>query len=362
MSSPMNQASSHDAAEASLDANIPQVWPMLRNMAPRYYVDPSIYEKERQSIFKTHWHMLGPASQVAEPGQYLAAELAGWKIFALRGRDGRLRAFQNVCRHRGARLLEEGAGRCDVLRCPYHQWIYDQEGRLKRAPFFGDDPGFRMENWPLQPVSVEIWRGLLFVSIEPELDLLEQLGDMPDEVAEFPLESFSSVSTVRFVMAANWKTYTDNFVEGYHVPGIHPGFARVIEFDQFETVALHNAVRMTAPQRGGSIYGGKWMWGWPSWTLSTFPGGMNTSRINPLGVAETELVYHFYFADTSSTTEADRARTVETNCAIVREDFGVCEHTQRNYAADAYLPGPLSPRHERSVAYFQQRVRERLAL
>src|SRR5215469_17076832 len=95
--------------------------PML-NLPPHLYTAPEIYEAERQAIFRRSWQMLGPAAQVAEPGRYLAVEIAGWKLFVLRGRDGALRGFKNVCRHRGARLLEEGAGTCRVLRCPYHLW------------------------------------------------------------------------------------------------------------------------------------------------------------------------------------------------------------------------------------------------
>ncbi len=87
---------------------------MPRNLAPSYYVDPALYEAERQAIFRRHWQMLGPEAQVAAPGEYLAVELAGWKLFVLRGRDGVLRGFHNVCRHRGARLLEEGTGRCQA--------------------------------------------------------------------------------------------------------------------------------------------------------------------------------------------------------------------------------------------------------
>ena len=96
---------------------------MPRNLAPRYYVDPAVYRSERDAIFARHWQMLGPAAEVVEPGQYLAVEIANWKLFVLRGEDGLLRAFHNVCRHRGARLLEEGSGRCQTLRCPYHLWF-----------------------------------------------------------------------------------------------------------------------------------------------------------------------------------------------------------------------------------------------
>ncbi len=335
--------------------------PMLTNLAARYYADPAIFEAERQAIFRRHWQMLGPVSRLAERGAYLAVDVAGWKLFALRGDDGLLRGFHNVCRHRGARILQEGAGQCKVLRCPYHNWVYDSDGSLRHAPWFGDDPGFVPAQWPLEPAHLAQWRGLLFIAIAPDVDLLAQLGDLPDEVAEFPIETYTAVEQHRFVADTNWKTYTDNFVEGYHIPGIHPGFLKVIDFAKFETVALDGVVRMASPQKDGSIYGGKWLWMWPNWTLSIFPGGMNTSRINPVAVDATEILYDFYFADTSAETEPVRRRTIDTSCAIVREDFQVCEQTQKNYLSGAYRPGPLSPRHEQSVAYFQSKIKTALA-
>jgi choline monooxygenase len=333
---------------------------LLTNLESRFYVDPAIYESERQQIFRRQWQMLGPVSRVEQPGDYLAVDVAGWKLIALRGRDGMLRGLHNVCRHRGARLLTEGAGRCSTLRCPYHNWVYEDTGVLRHAPWFGDDPGFRLADWPLATAQLAEWRGLLFIAIAPSMALTEQLGDLPDEVADAPLETYTAIDTRRFTMQCNWKTYTDNFVEGYHIPSVHPGFMQVIEFNRFETVARNGLVRMTSPQRGGSIYGGKWLWMWPNWTLSVFPGGMNTSRINPLSANSTEIVYDFYFADVSVESEASRQRTIEINCGIVREDFGICEQTQVNYASGAYTPGPLSPRHESSVAYFQEKVKQAL--
>jgi choline monooxygenase len=335
---------------------------MLTNLAARYYADPDIFAAERQAIFRRHWQMLGPISRLAAPGAYLAVDVAGWKLFALRGEDGVLRGFHNVCRHRGARILQEGEGTCKVLRCPYHNWVYDTDGSLRHAPWFGEDPGFALSQWPLESAQLAQWRGLLFIAIEPEIDLLDQLGDLPGEVAEFPIESYTAVEQHRFDAGSNWKTYTDNFVEGYHIPGIHPGFLKVIDFSNFATVALNGVVRMTSPQRDGSIYGGKWLWMWPNWTLSIFPDGMNTSRINPVSVDATQIIYDFYFADTSPGALPERRRTIDATCAIVTEDFQVCEQTQKNYASGGYTPGPLSPRHEQSVAYFQSKLKTALGV
>jgi choline monooxygenase len=334
---------------------------MLTNLAARYYADPAVYEAERQAIFRRTWQLLGPASRLARPGDYQAVDIAGWHLFALRGDDGVLRAFHNVCRHRGARLVAEGAGVCKVLRCPYHNWVYAGDGALRHAPWFGEDPGFDPAQWPLQPAHLAQWRGLVFIAIDPAADLVDQLGDLPAELADDPIETYLPVEQHRFDARTNWKTYTDNFVEGYHIPGIHPGFMKTIDFARFETVALNGLVRMTAPQRDGSFYGGTWLWMWPNWTLSTFPGGMNISRINPVAIDATVITYDFLFADRSDAAAQTRRRTIDGTCAIVREDFGICETTQRNYLSGAYRPGPLSPRHEQSVAYFQAMVAQAVA-
>jgi len=330
----------------------------MLNLDPAVYTGPETFARERERIFSRTWQLLGPASQVAEAGQYVAAELAGAKVFAVRGRDGVLRAFRNVCRHRGARLLPEGAGRCNLVRCAYHNWAYDLDGTLKTAPWFGEEPGFDVADWPLEPIFAEIWRGLLFVAIAPDETLAQQLGATVDELADEPIETFGRYRSERLVFDANWKIYTDNFVEGYHIPGIHPAFFKAIDFEKFETSAHDNLVRMTAPPREGLFYRGKWLWMWPNWTLSLFEGGMNTSRINPVSHERTELIYNFYFADLGEGTKERRDDTIVRNLDVVREDFGICLDTHKNYASGGYRPGPLSPRHEQGVAWFQARIAE----
>ena len=333
----------------------------MLNLDPRHYGSPAGFVEERHRIFAKTWQLMGPASRLSEPGGYLAAEIAGLKVFMLRGRDGELRAFRNVCRHRGARLLKEGAGRCaGPIRCPYHGWSYDDRGRLVAVPWFGEEDSFRKEDWPLMPAALGTWRGLVFVAIEPEGDLKAQLDAFAAELAPEPIESYRWVREERMVFDADWKIYTDNFVEGYHLPGIHPSFFRAVDFERFETTAHDGYVRMTAPPHEGLFYRGKWLWIWPNWTLSLFEGGMNTSRINPLDHARTELVYNFYFADPSRSDLVED--TIQRNLAVVREDFEICIETHKNYVGGAYSPGPLSPHHEAGVRYFQDRVRESLGV
>lgn len=332
----------------------------MRNLTASWYTDPLVFGRERAAIFGRTWQYAGPASRVAAPGAYVTLDIAGSGVIVIRGRDGELRAFRNVCRHRGATLLTVPTGSCATIRCPYHHWVFDDGGHLIATPHFGDDASFVMEDWPLDAVHLDEWRGLVFVSLDPGESLLDQLGALPAELADEPIETYVAQATARVDFDANWKIYTDNFVEGYHIPGIHPDFHAAIEFGKFETTAHPGYVRMSAPPRAGLFYRGVWLWMWPNWTLSLFEGGMNTSRINPTAVDHTEQLYDFHFADTSPSGAAARDDTVERNVAVVLQDVGVCADIHRNYAAGAYQPGPLSPRHEQGVAYFQGRVAEAL--
>ena len=156
----------------------------MLNLDPRLYVDPAVLPQERNHIFARTWQLLGPVSQLSGRGDYVSADIAGLKVFVIRARDGALRGFRNVCRHRGAQLLPERTGRCSTIRCPYHQWVFGDEGQLINAPWFGDDPDFSKADWPLETIQVAEWRGLLFVAIAPEEDLVSQLGELVGELAD----------------------------------------------------------------------------------------------------------------------------------------------------------------------------------
>ncbi|RUU87202.1 MULTISPECIES: aromatic ring-hydroxylating dioxygenase subunit alpha [unclassified Mesorhizobium] len=332
------------------------------NLDPSLYVRDDIWQQERCSIFAHTWQFMGPVASVATSGQYLAIDIAGTPIFAIRGRDGTLRGFKNVCRHRGAKLLADGAGKCGLIVCPYHKWSFADTGRLVQAPWYGKDPAIIAEDWPLETVQLSEWRGLLFAALDPKESLLDQLGSLPDELADEPLETYAATDQATVSFTANWKIYTDNFVEGYHIPGTHPSFYAAIDFEAFQTTAHPGYVRMTAPPKDGLFYRGKWLWMWPNWTLSLFDGGMNVSRINPTSPHHTDQHYHFFFADIAAETSESRAKSVQGTLAVVREDYAICADTHRNYAAGAYSSGPLSGRHERGVQYFQERVAAALGL
>ena len=335
---------------------------MKKNLAAVYYTDPSQFHQERRRLFSESWQLVGHVSEVQQSGEFITADIAGIKVIVIRGKDGVLRGFRNVCRHRGAQLLTEDKGRCNTIRCPYHHWVYSTDGSLVQTPWFGEDGGFNQEDWPLETVSIEEWRGLLFVCVEPNETSIEQLGDGVSEFADIPIEQFSLARQETLTFTGNWKIYTDNFVEGYHIPGIHPDFFNAIDFEKFETTAHRGMVKMTAPAKENLFYKGRWYWMWPNWTLSLFHGGMNTSRINPINERQTELIYHFYF-DAEHINDKDfQSQTIHSNLEVIRQDFQICLDTHNNYASGGYQSGPLSPRHEQGVVYFQEKYKESVGL
>jgi choline monooxygenase len=327
-----------------------------------YGADPAIWEKERHAIFGREWLMVGRAGEVPEPGHYLTETVAGWPIFVIRDRDGELRAFHNVCRHRAGPILWDGKGQCDVLRCRYHGWVYDTSGDLRRTPEFGDAADFDKKDFGLFPIQVGIWRGLVFVNLNADAQPLEQaMAAMTVETAPFDMEDYTFHSSAEHEMACNWKTYVDNYAEGYHVQAIHPGLDREIDAKQYHVIVKDRHAVHQAPQRDVANYSGLWLWRFPNLALNLYPTGMNIERMVPMGPNRTKLVYNFFFQDVSPAAEPTINAAIEAGHQVAREDIRICEAVQRNLDSGLYNTGRLSPRHENGVWYFQKLVREALA-
>lgn len=334
-------------------ATLPAAW---------YGADPTIWEKERVAIFGREWLMVGRAGELPEPGSYLTETIAGWPIFVIRDRDGELRAFHNVCRHRAGPILWDGKGQCDVLRCRYHGWVYDTSGNLRRTPEFGDAADFDKKDFGLFPIRAGIWRGLIFVNLDAAAEPLEQaMATMSAETAPFDMEGYVFHSCAEHEMACNWKTYVDNYAEGYHVQAIHPGLNREIDTTQYQVIVKDRHTVHQAPQRDGANYSGLWLWRFPNLALNLYPTGMNIERMVPLGPNRTKLVYNFFFQDVSPAAEPTIEAAIEAGHQVAREDIRICEAVQRNLDSGLYDTGRLSPRHENGVWYFQELVREALA-
>jgi Rieske 2Fe-2S family protein len=188
------------------------------------FSEPSIFALEMRRVFHNSWQCVGTADEVPRPGDYRTVELGGSGVMMIRGKDGALRAFHNVCRHRGTRLLgaPEGSG-LRAIRCPYHAWTYDLEGNLVAAPHMDGIEGFERRGYGLYPVRLEEWRGFVFLNLHPGAPPLEEaLGPLARRASSYPLERLRRAHRVVYEIAANWKLVLENANECYHCPGIHP--------------------------------------------------------------------------------------------------------------------------------------------
>jgi methanesulfonate monooxygenase large subunit len=222
----------------------------------RVYHDPAIYAAELERIFGRVWQLVCHESEVAEPGSFLAARIAGSPIVLVRGNDQRLRAFYNTCRHRGARVVMEQCGQATSLRCPYHFWVYSLEGELIGVPGEEayDGSGFRKQDFPLVELACETIFGLVFVNPDPHpMPLRRWLGDAIVETLRVPLAGADFVVTKhrRRELPVNWKIWAENARDGYHVPFVHPFFRRASPPGEYMLCDNGHAVQRVGMDKDG---------------------------------------------------------------------------------------------------------------
>ena len=265
-----------------------------------------------------------------------------------------LAAFHNVCRHRAGALTPDGQGHCgEAFVCRYHGWRYALDGRLRSATDFGAASDFDPREYSLFPIRVESWNGLVFVNLDIQAPPLATLvapiakgGDLP----AYPLTERRS-----HTLACNWKTYVENYLEGYHLPMVHPEFDADVVVADYKTEVEGQVIFASAPARDASVYGGVWAWLWPNLAINVYRHGYMVERMTAVGPEETRLDY-FYFFDPARADEL--AQMFVVSDLVTLQDKNICEEVQRNLRTGVYQGGVLSPKHEHGVAWFQGRVAE----
>ena len=324
-----------------------------RTLPAEWYFDADRYERERRGIFANEWLWFAPAETIAKPGTYLAQVYAGWPLMVVRGSDGVFRGFHNVCRHRAGPLVDDGAGACPHLVCQYHGWAYAADGRLRSARDFGETPD--PDENALHLVRAEVWRGQVFVNLLADAaPLKDDLRDFFAEMHDFPIEDMTRVRSSRHELACNWKTYADNYLEGYHIPLIHPELNRQYDAKRYRVDLGDRYCRHSAPARDGSPADGRWLFRWPNLAMNIYGDSMNVEVIIPTGPETCAVSYTHFFADPNATEVAEVIAFADT---VMAEDRRMVEAVQRNLAAGIYRDGLLSPRHENGVGQFQDLVR-----
>ena len=315
-----------------------------------WYFDPFLYEEERRRIFGAEWLFVTPKSALSGSGEYVACSIAGWPLVLVND-TGTVRGFHNVCRHRAGPLVIEAKGRCRSFVCRYHGWAYGLDGALRSARDFGCEVG----DFGLWPVAVDTWRGLVFVNLNPSAPpLAGALRGFAAQCVEMPIEELVFSHHVAHEIDANWKAYADNYLEGYHIPLVHPGLNKEVDAGRYRVEVGERWCRHSAPTRRGAVNEGLWVWRWPNLALNVYPDAMNIERYWPLGPTRTQIVYSYFFRDDIDDN------VVAMSAAVLSEDRAICEAVQRNLEAGRYQTGFLSPRHEQAVAAFQGWVRHAL--
>jgi phenylpropionate dioxygenase-like ring-hydroxylating dioxygenase large terminal subunit len=340
-----------------------------------WYSDPAVLRLERERIFRRAWQYAGRADQLAEPGAFFTCDLGGIPIVVVRDDEGGLRAFLNVCRHRGS-LVCEGEGKRASLQCPYHAWTYGLDGSLRAAPRSERVPGFDKESLGLVSVPVEAWGPFVFVNPDAEAEpLAETLGELPALVAASGVD----LGSLRFLKrasgaeyAANWKVCSENFLECYHCQVAHPGFSKVVDVS-VDAYVLEES-RMFSSQYGpvreawkgdfdprGPIERGQFHFLWPNLTLNMMPGQPNLS-IGPIVPTGPETTARFldYFVG-PDVEQAWIDEMLEFDDQVGAEDRILVERVQKGLRGGGVEHGRLMGDSERLIAHFQSLLLDALA-
>lgn len=350
-----------------IDSNIVRAW----SLPAAYYRDPEIARVEQEKIFARTWQVIGHRDQIPNPGDYFTTKLMDEPLLILRGARGETRGFYNVCRHR-AGSPASGCGSRKFFRCNYHAWTYDLEGKLISAPEFKGMQEFDPGDFTLVPVRTEEWSGLIFVNLNERAEpLSKSLGELPQQVARFGFEGMKLLERRTYDMRCNWKTYVDNYLEGYHLPSVHPGLNRELDYNAYEVVPFAGHIKQFSPIRGaqpgdttprryqeaGEDLTTDYYWIFPNWMLNCYPDNVSLNIVLPVDHEHSLAIFEWYLPEERLASQEARD-AVSFSDQIQIEDIAICEEVQRNLRSRSYSRGRYSVKQEKGVHAFHRMYAE----
>ena len=347
-----------------------------RTLPGRYYTAPEVLADEQERIFRRRWICVGRAGAIAEPGAYVVVEIAGESVIVLRDQSGELRAFYNVCRHRGTRLCEAANGRLsETIQCPYHAWTYALDGRLIGAPHMNEVAGFDKKEYPLHRVALAEWEGFLFVTLDAHAEPLAQaFAPLAARFARYHLPTLRAVRRIEYDVQANWKLILQNYNECLHCPTIHPELSTKLPYtsganDLVEGPFLGGYMEIKAPHESATITGracglplgelpaddrrrAYYYALFPTMMLSLHPDYAVFYTVWPRTPTTSRVVCEWMVHPASPESPGYNIADAEefwdrTN----RQDWHICEQSQLGVSSRAYVPGPYSPRESIPAAW-----------
>jgi choline monooxygenase len=293
-------------------------------------------------------------------------------VVVARDRQGVLRAFSNVCRHR-AGPIAQGCGSRNVLRCAYHGWTYTLDGRLIGTPDVEGVEFFDRSTMGMVPLRCETWEQFIFVNFDLQAEpLAAYLGQIPEQSRGFRFARLELAERRDYVLDCNWKVYVDNYLEGYHIPMAHPGLMREIDYSQYRTETFryysqqfapiralkpedgtHGGARRTYTPGTGTLKEALYFWVFPNLMLNIYPDNISTNLIVPLAHDKTLTIFEWFFDDAKSAAARERMkRAIAFSDEVQQEDIGLCQAVQRGLQSATYDRGRYSPKRENGVHHF----------
>jgi len=345
-----------DRAPLSRAFTIPASW----------YVDSRIGELERLNVFSRTWQLVARTSQLQNPGDFVSTRLTGEPIVVVRGNDGKLRAFYNVCRHHAAAVVTQPCGQASILQCPYHGWKYGLDGTLKGIPEFEGVENFERADNGLAPIRVETWECFVFVNLDPNAGCLTSfLGGLAKRVTPLGVSKLHYFDSRTYDIHCNWKVFVDNYLDGgYHVPHLHKGLSSVLDYKQYTIenedryclqsspmVASSDDAATGATRKGDRAW---YFWQYPNLMINCYEGYMDTNYVIPVDVDHCRVIFDFYFSDVSEARREYNRKSVDVGNRVQDEDLGICEDVQQGLKSRAYGAGRLSVRREAGEHLFHR--------
>lgn len=280
-----------------------------------------------------------------------------------------IRAFYNVCKHRGGPLSVK-CGTKSVIQCQYHGWTYKTDGSLRGVPHFNHVELFDKKDFGLQPIPVHIWEGLIFVSLSENPHPFGEIVDgIASRIAPMALAPMKFHTRTIDIIDCNWKVYVDNYLEGYHIPIVHPELAKMLDYSKYVTETApwyslqHSPFASSDSDNPYNVSDGEafYYFIYPNIMLNILPGRLQTNIIEPMGPHKCRVIFDFYYTDVDSALNSGTiANDLQYSAEVQREDIEICEAVQRGLHSDAYDKGRFSVERELGVYHFQSLLKKAL--
>lgn len=330
-----------------------------------WYTSEDLLAFEKEHLFASFWQLACHENQLPEPGDMLTLDVADNPVLIVRDQENDLRAFYNVCKHRGGPVAVK-KGTTSVLQCKYHGWTYLLDGSLRGVPQFNKVDLFDKKDFGLEPITLKIWQGLVFIRLSPKKYSLDKLLDGIDKrISPINLSNFRHYKDETYIIDCNWKVYVDNFLEGYHIPIVHPELAKLLNYREYVTEThpwyslqfspFKNGENLYQAEKGKAYY----YFLFPNMMLNILPGRLQTNILRPLSVDKTEVVFSYFYENIDLAEEKGIIRDdIAYSRKIQEEDIEICELVQRGLQSRAYDKGRFSVKREQGVYHFQSLLKK----